>query len=49
MKKNYIAPKAEVVKIACAGFLAVSGSGGAEGLEGFGGYGGEDAGTYNPD
>lgn len=47
MKKTYIAPQVEVVKIACAGILATSG--GAEGLSGFGGYGGEDDGTYDPD
>ena len=49
MKKNYIAPKAEVIKIACAGFLAMSGSGGTSGLDSFGSYGGEDDGTYDPE
>lgn len=45
MKKTYIAPQAEVVKVACAAFLAAS----AHGLSGFEGYGGEDTGSYDPD
>jgi hypothetical protein len=46
MKKTYIAPQAEVIKVACATFLAAS----ARGLDGFGGYGGEDYdGKYEPD
>lgn len=45
MKKTYIAPQAEVIKVACATFLAAS----ARGLDGFGGYGGEDDGSNEPD
>lgn len=49
MKKRYIAPQAEVVKVACTGFLAMSGSGGTQGLTGFGGYEGDDDGSNDPD
>ena len=45
MKKTYIVPQAEVVKVACAAFLAAS----AHGLEGFGGYEGNDDGSNDPD
>jgi len=47
MKKNYIAPTQEVIKVACSSFLAASAR--IDGIDGMG-YGGEDYdGTHEPD
>ena len=46
MKKNYIAPTQEVIKVACSSFLAASAR--ISGIDGMG-YGGEDNGNNYPD
>ena len=46
MKKNYIAPTQEVIKVACSSFLAASAR--IDGIDGMG-YGGEDYGTHDPE
>ncbi len=49
MKKTYIAPQAEVIKMVCAPLLTLSGGNGLQGLSGGGGYGGEDNGDLDPE